>query len=128
MAPGIGPLPAALGPDTDAQATASDGPVDVVPKLNRYLAALPPKTVGRMRLGLRVFELMPFPWRFSRAGLEARQDFLAKMEAAGGLRAELLLAMKVLVGIGYGNERRVRDAIGYEMTCRVAGDAPPVPA
>jgi choline dehydrogenase-like flavoprotein len=81
-----------------------------------------------MRLGLRIFDLVPFPWRFSRASLEARQDFLARMEAAGGLRAELLLAMKVLVGIGYGNERRVRDAIGYEMTCRVDGEAPRIPS
>jgi choline dehydrogenase-like flavoprotein len=134
MAPGLGPLPAALGPEADGSrpGTPETGgagpPVDVVPKLNRFLATLPPKSVGRLRLALRAFDLMPFPWRFSRASLAARQDFLARLEEKGGLRGELLLFLKVLVGLGYGNERRVRDAIGYEMTCRVAGEAPPAPA
>ena len=131
MAPGAGPLPPAAG-DGCARGTyaapADDaGRVDATTPLNRYLATLPPRTVARIGLGLRALEWLPFPWRFSRASLEARQDFLARMERSRiGPKAELLLYMKVLVGLGYANDRRVRAAVGYEMSCAVAdgGDGP----
>ena len=79
-----------------------------------------------MKLALRVLELMPFPWRFSRASLEARQDFLARLEGSSIPRAgDLLLFLKVLTGLGYGNHPRVRGAVGYEMRCEVPhGDLP----
>jgi choline dehydrogenase-like flavoprotein len=82
-----------------------------------------------VRVGLRVFDRLPFPWRFSRSDLRARQDFLAKLEEANRpLLGELLLLLKVLTGIGYANDGRVRAAIGYEMTCRVDGEDSPLPA
>jgi choline dehydrogenase-like flavoprotein len=72
------------------------------------------------RIGLHVFDRLPFPWRFSRSSLEARQDFLAKLEAAARpVLGELLLFLKVLTGLGYGNDPSVRASIGYEIACGV---------
>jgi len=83
-----------------------------------------------VKVALRVFDRLPFPWRFSRASLDARQDFLARLEAAERpLLGELLLFLKVLIGLGYGSDPSVRAAIGYEISCRVDGeDALPPPA
>jgi choline dehydrogenase-like flavoprotein len=80
------------------------------------------------KLGLRVFDRLPFPWRFSNASLSARQDFLARLDAAERpIRGELLLFLKVLAGLGYGNDATVRASIGYEMTCAVDGADSPLP-
>ena len=71
--------------------------------------------------------MLPFPWRFSRASLDARQEFLAKLEGSRlRLAADLLLFLKVLAGLGYGNDARVRAAVGYEMRCEVDGGMPPL--
>ena len=122
MAPGVGPLPAAAGNDP------GPGAVDVAGPLNTYLATLPPRRVLLAKIGIRVFDWLPFPWRFSRASLEARQQFLAELDAAGRhICGELLVYLKVLAGLGYGNDRGVRAAIGYEMTCRLEGPEPPLP-
>ena len=67
-----GPLPPAAGPEP------APGGVDPVAHLEPLLATLPRRTVLGLKLGLRVFEWLPFPWRFSRASLAARQDFLAR--------------------------------------------------
>src|SRR5215211_5401516 len=122
MAPGVGPLPPAAGNDPGPDA------VDVAGPLDRYLATLPPRRVLLAKIGMRAFDWLPFPWRFSNASLESRQDFLASLEAAGRpLWGELLLFLKILAGLGYGNDRGVRAAIGYEMTCRLDGPEPPLP-
>ena len=74
MAPGLGPLPPAAGPEP------APNSVDPVAHLEPLLATLPRRAVLGLKLGLRVFEWMPFPWRFSRASLASRQDFLARSE------------------------------------------------
>lgn len=123
MAPGVGGLPRAAGNDP------RPGDVDVAGPVNRYLATMAPRQVLLARMGLRVFDRLPFPWRFSNASLEARQDFLARMEEAERpLLGELLLFLKVLAGLGYGNDASVRAAIGYEITCGVDGEVSPLPA
>jgi choline dehydrogenase-like flavoprotein len=123
MAPGAHGMPPASGVDG-----AADGGVDVAVPLQRYLAGLPPRRVGLIRLALRIFEWSPFPWRFSRASLEARQDFLRRMdESHSGLRQDMLLLLKVLTGSGYGNDPRVRAAAGSVAACRVEGDGIPAP-
>jgi choline dehydrogenase-like flavoprotein len=115
MAPGLGPLPAAAGDEAGA---ADPEKVDVAGVLEGYLATLPARSVRRMGLALRAVELLPFPWRFSRASPEARRDFLARMETSGpALARDLILAVKVLAGIAYGNDARVRIAVGYEAAC-----------
>jgi choline dehydrogenase-like flavoprotein len=119
MAPGLGPLPAA-GRD-----------VDVVNPVARYVAGLPPRAQQGIRLGLRIFDRLPFPWRFSRASLDSREDFLRRMDQSGlAWHQDLLLLMKILVGIGYGRDERVSQAIGYETRCALREDAapPPLPA
>jgi choline dehydrogenase-like flavoprotein len=123
MAPGAHGMPAASG-----IAAIGDGTVDVAAPLQRYLAALPPRRVQLVRMALRLFEWSSFPWRFSRASLEARQDFLRRMdESHSWLRQDLLLLLKVLTGSGYGNDARVRAAAGSTSECRVEGDGLPRP-
>ena len=123
MAPGVGPLPAALG-----NAGAADGRVDVAATVQRFLAVVPHRSVRRMGLGLRALEWLPFPWRFSRASLEARQELLARLDSSGSpLVRDLILFMKVLAGLAYGNDARVRAAVGYEARCAVAEAEPSYP-
>jgi choline dehydrogenase-like flavoprotein len=120
MAPGAGPLPPALGNSGD-----EDGQVDVATTVQRLLAAVPHRSVRRIGLGLRALEWLPFPWRFSRASLEARQELLARLDSSGSpLVRDLILYMKVLVGLAYGNDARVRAAVGYEARCGLAGGEP----
>ena len=119
MAPGAGELPAAAGPELAPDA------VDVVPGLESYLTALPRRSFNGLRLAIRAFDWMSFPWRFSRADLAARQDFLHGIEASPSrIKQDVLLLLKVLTGLAYGNDARVRAAVRYEATCRL--DPPPV--
>ena len=69
---------------------------------------------------------MPFPWRFSRAGLEARQGLVREIEESGSqLSRDIALFLKVVCGLAYGNDRRVQGAVGFEATCTVLpGDRP----
>jgi choline dehydrogenase-like flavoprotein len=121
MAPGAHGMPPARG-----VAAIGDGTVDVAAPLQRYFAALPARRVLLIRLALRLFEWSSFPWRFSRASLDARQDFLRKMDGSHSwLRQDLLLLLKVLTGSGYGNDPRVRAAAGSSAQCRVEGDGVP---
>ena len=64
MAPGFDGLPAA------------ERDVDVSGPVARFLRRPPPRDLARLKLALRAFEWLPFPWRFSRLDLEAREDFL----------------------------------------------------
>jgi choline dehydrogenase-like flavoprotein len=126
MAPGGDGLPAAAGP-SGASDRGGPGAIDTVTPIDAYLASLPHRAVRQVKLALWAIELMPFPWRFSRASLDARQEFLAKLEGSRlPLTADLLLFLKVLAGLGYGNDARVRAAVGYEMRCEVDDGAPPV--
>jgi choline dehydrogenase-like flavoprotein len=118
MAPGLGPLPAA-GRD-----------VDVTGPIAGYVAGMPRRERRQIALALRAFDWLPFPWRFSRASLDARMDFLARLEGTRrSLIQDLLLFLKILVGLGYGREPSVTAAIGYEMRCEVRnGSAAPAAA
>jgi hypothetical protein len=70
MAPGIDGLPAA------------ERDVDVSGPVAGFLAGLSPRLLLRMRMGLRAFEWLPFPWRFSRLEAEASPDFLRKLDSS----------------------------------------------
>ena len=116
MAPGVDGLPAA------------EREVDVSGPVSRLLASASPRVLGRLRLALRLFELLPFPWRFSRLELAAREDFLRRMEHSRlGLHHELLLMAKVLSTIGYAVAPRVEARIGVETSCRLADGSLPEP-
>jgi choline dehydrogenase-like flavoprotein len=131
MAPGFGALPPAAGPVRPGEARPRDA-VEIAEPINRYLASMPTRSVRRLKLALWALELLPFPWRFSRVSLQARADFLARLEGSMlPFAADLLLFCKVVAGLGYGNDPRVRRAVGYRMSCEVADGAqatkPPSP-
>ncbi|MEK6271290.1 MAG: GMC family oxidoreductase [Actinomycetota bacterium] len=124
MAPGFGALPPAASPGGLPHSRRRDA-VEVAEPINRYLASMPRRSVRQVKLALRILDWLPFPWRFSRASLDARQGFLRHLENSSLPRAgDLLLFLKVLAGLGYGNDARVQAAVGYEMRCEVADGAP----
>jgi hypothetical protein len=117
MAPALDGLPAA------------EREVDVSGPVADFLASVPPRVLARLRLGLRVFEWLPFPWRFSRLELEAREDFLRRMEGSRlGLYHELLLMGKTFTTLGYAVDPRVEERIGVQTSCRLADGSLPAPA
>jgi choline dehydrogenase-like flavoprotein len=123
MAPGVGNLPPALGPAADG-----GDRVDVGGAIDHYLGSAPRRTVRRIGLALIALEWLPFPWRFSRASLAARQDLLGRLEESqSALIRDLLLYMKVLTGLGYGNDERVRARVGFEARCGLAAGVGPAP-
>jgi choline dehydrogenase-like flavoprotein len=128
MAPGTGVLPAAAGPAGPGGSAHGARAIDVAPTLERYLAALPPHSFTALRVALRGFDWLSFPWRFSRADVAARQDFLRELESSPSrLKQDALLFLKVLTGLAYANDARVREAVGYEATCRVTDERGPTP-
>jgi choline dehydrogenase-like flavoprotein len=86
---------------------------------------MPARTVNVVRLGLRVIELLPFPWRFSRMSLESRQGYLAKMESSRfAVYRDLLLLAKLLSMMGWARDQRVLDEVGFTTTCAVREGSP----
>jgi choline dehydrogenase-like flavoprotein len=117
MAPALDGLPAA------EREVAVSGPVA------ELLRSLPPRLLTRIRLGLRAFEWLPFPWRFSRLDLAAREDFLRRMESSRfGLHHELLLMAKTFTTLGYAIDPRVEARLGLETSCRLGDGSLPEPA
>ena len=78
-----------------------------------------------VRLALRAFEWLPFPWRFSRMSVQARADYMAKMEGSRfSIYRDLLLLAKLLAMVGWARDDRVRRAVGFESRCAVADGGP----
>jgi choline dehydrogenase-like flavoprotein len=117
MAPGLDGLPAA------------EREVEVAAAVAAFLTSVSPRVLARIRLGLRAFELLPFPWRFSRLDLGAREDFLRRMEGSRlSLYHELLLMGKVFATLGYAVAPEVERRIGTRVDCRLADGSLPAPA
>jgi choline dehydrogenase-like flavoprotein len=117
MAPACGGLPAA------------EREVDVSGPVAGLLTSLSPRVLTRIRLALRLFDWLPFPWRFTRLDLGAREDFLRRMEGSRfGLHHELLLMAKTFTTLGYAVDARVEDVLGLETSCRVEDGSLPEPA
>ncbi|HEY8779036.1 MAG TPA: GMC family oxidoreductase [Solirubrobacterales bacterium] len=117
MAPGYDGLPSA------------QRDVDVAGPVARFISALPPRNLSRVRLALRLFEWLPFPWRFSRLDLAAREDFLDKLDGSRfGPSHDLLLLAKVLFTLGYAIVPAVKERVGYEFSCALADGSLPEPA
>ncbi len=116
MAPALDGLPAA------------EREVDVSGPVAGFLSSLSPRALSRIRLGLRAFELLPFPWRFSRLDLAAREDFLRHMNGSRlGIHHELLLMGKVFATLGYAVSPQVEERIGFEASCRLVDSSRPEP-
>jgi choline dehydrogenase-like flavoprotein len=117
MAPGLDGLPAA------------EREIDVSGPIAEFLRSVSPRALARIRLGLRAFEWLPFPWRFSRLDAAARQDFLRGMESSRfGLYHELLLMAKVFATLGSAVAPEVEQRIGFNTSCRLADGSRPEPA
>ena len=116
MAPALDGLPAA------------EHEVDVSGPVARFLPSLSPRGLRQVRLGLRVLEWLPFPWRFSRLGVGAREEFLSRMERSRfGLHHQLLMMAKTFTTIGYAIDPGVEARVGIETSCRLDDGATPAP-
>jgi choline dehydrogenase-like flavoprotein len=117
MAPGIDGLPAA------------ERDVDVSGPVANFLSSVSPRVLTRLRLGLRAFEWLPFPWRFSRLDPEAREDFLLRLEGSRlSFHHDLLLMAKLFSTLGYAVTPAVQERIGFEIGCGLADGTLPEPA
>ena len=117
MAPGIDGLPAA------------ERDVDVSGPVARFLASVSPRVLTRLKLGLRAFEWLPFPWRFSRLDPAAQEDFLRRLEGSRlSLHHDLLLMAKLFSTLGYAVTPQVQERIGFEISCGLADGSLPEPA
>lgn len=117
MAPGIDGLPAA------------ERDVDVSGPVGEFLSTLSPRVLLRLRLGLRAFEWLPFPWRFSRLDQEAAEDFLRRLDSSRlSLHHDLLLMAKLFSTLGYAVVPAVEARIGTETSCALADGSLPEPA
>lgn len=117
MAPGIDGLPAA------------QRDVEVAAPVAEFLRSISPRTLLGLRLGLRAFEWLPFPWRFSRLDPEAAEDFLRRLERSRlPLHHDLLLLAKILSTLGYAVVPAVEAKIGTEISCALADGSLPEPA
>jgi choline dehydrogenase-like flavoprotein len=116
MAPGLDGLPAA------------EREIDVSGPVAEFLRSASPRALARIKLGLRAFEWLPFPWRFSRLDAAAREDFLRGMETSRfGLYHELLLMAKVFATLGSAVAPEVEARIGFSASCRLADGSRPEP-
>jgi len=117
MAPGIDGLPVA------------ERDIDVSGPVAKFLASVSPRVLTRLRLGLRAFEWLPFPWRFSRLDPAAQEDFLHRLEESKlSLHHDLLLMAKLFSTLGYAVAPEVQERIGFEIRCATADGTPPQPA
>ena len=117
MAPGIDGLPAA------------ERDVDVSGPVAEFLRSVSPRVLSRLKLGLRAFEWLPFPWRFSRLDQAAREDFLLKLEGSSlSLHHDLLLMAKLFSTLGYAVAPEVEGRIGFEVRCATSDGSLPEPA
>jgi len=117
MAPGLDGLPAA------------ERDVDVSGPVAKFLRSVSPPVLLRLRLGLRAFEWLPFPWRFSRLDPEGAADFLHRLERSRfPLHHELLMMAKILSVLGYAAVPEVELRIGTEIGCDLADGSLPEPA
>jgi choline dehydrogenase-like flavoprotein len=116
MAPGIDGLPRA------------ERDVDVSGPVAEFLGSVSPPVLSRMRLGLRAFEWLPFPWRFSRLDPEAAEDFLLRLEKSRlSFHHDLLLMAKLFSTLGYAVAPEVQERIGFEIGCGLTEGGRPEP-
>ena len=117
MAPGIDGLPRA---ERDVEVS---GPVA------KFLTSVSPRVLVRLRLGLRAFEWLPFPRRFSRLDPAAAERVLHQLEGSRlGLKHDLLLMAKLFSTLGYAVTPEVEERIGFEIGCARADGSLPEPA
>jgi choline dehydrogenase-like flavoprotein len=117
MAPGIDGLPAA------------EREVDVSGPVAEFLRSVPPPMLLQLRLGLRAFEWLPLPRRFSHLDQARRERFLERLEGSRwSLKHDLLLMAKLFSTLGYAVTPAVQAEVGYEIRCELADGSVPAAA
>jgi choline dehydrogenase-like flavoprotein len=117
MAPGIDGLPAA------------EREVDVSGPIAEFLRSVPPPMLRQLRLGLRAFEWLPFPHRFSRLDQARRERLLERLDdSRWSLKHDLLLMAKLFSTLGYAVAPQVQARIGFEIGCGLADGTVPEPS
>jgi choline dehydrogenase-like flavoprotein len=117
MAPGIDGLPAA------------ERDVDVSGPVAEFLRSVPPPMLLQLRLGLRAFEWLAFPRRFSRMDQDRRERFLERLEGSRlSFKHDLLLMAKLFSTLGYAVTPEVQARVGYEIGCGLADGGVPEPS
>ena len=117
MAPGIDGLPR------------GERDVDVSGPVARFLTSVSPRVLARLKLGLRAFEWLPFPRRFSDLDPEAAEKLLHRLEGSRlAVKHDLLLMAKLFSTLGYAVTPEVEERIGFEISCARADGTLPEPA
>lgn len=108
---------------------AAERDLDVSGPVAEFLCSLSPRVLLRLRLGLRAFEWLPFPWRFSKLDPEAAQDFLHRLDSSRfPLHHDLLLMAKLFSTLGYAVAPEVEARVGVRTDCALADGTLPEPA
>ncbi len=118
----------AMAPGVDGLPTA-ERDVDVSGPVAEFLRNVPPRQLLQLRLGLRAFEWLPFPRRFSRLDQARRERLLRRLAGSRlSLKLDLLLMAKLFSTLGYAVTPAVQTRVGYEIGCGLADGGAPEPA
>jgi choline dehydrogenase-like flavoprotein len=118
----------AMAPGVDG-APAAERDIAVAAPVAEFLRSVPPGFLLQLRLGLRAFEWMPFPRRFSRLDQAGRERVLKRLEGSRlALKHDLLLMAKLFSTLGYAVAPEVEAKVGNEIRCALSGGGVPEPA
>jgi choline dehydrogenase-like flavoprotein len=118
----------AMAPGIDG-APAAERDIAVAGPVAEFLRAVPPSFLAQLRLGLRAFEWLPFPRRFSRLDQAGRERVLKRLEGSRlAFKHDLLLMAKLFSTLGYAVAPEVEAKVGNEISCRLADGTAPEPA
>jgi choline dehydrogenase-like flavoprotein len=118
----------AMAPGVDG-APAAERDISVSGPVAEFLRSVPPSFLLQLRLGLRAFEWMPFPRRFSNLDQAGRERVLKRLEGSRlALKHDLLLMAKLFSTLGYAVAPEVEAKVGNEIRCALAGGERPEPA
>jgi choline dehydrogenase-like flavoprotein len=124
----LGAICEAMAPGVDG-ALAAERDIAVAAPVAEFLASVPPSFLAQLRLGLRAFEWMPFPRRFSNLDQAGRERVLKRLEGSRlALRHDLLLMAKLFSTLGYAVAPGVEARIGNEIRCALPGGERAEPA
>ena len=118
----------AMAPGVDG-APAAERDIAVAGPVAEFLRSVPPSFLLQLRLGLRAFEWMPFPRRFSKLDQAGRERVLERLEGSRlALKHDLLLMAKLFSTLGYSVAPEVEARIGNDIRCALSGGDVPEPA
>jgi choline dehydrogenase-like flavoprotein len=121
-------IAATMAPGVDG-APAAEREIAVAEPVADFLASVPPSFLLQLRLGLRAFEWLPFPRRFSRLDQTGRERVLKRLEGSRlSLKHDLLLMAKLFSTLGYAIAPEVEAKVGNEIRCALSGGERPEPA